>query len=53
MLTLADLLPADVDDDERSLVFERVGGAPAGRLERVDAPGVAVDRFSAGIWPMG
>ncbi|GKQ59582.1 hypothetical protein QMTAC487_34430 [Sphaerotilus sp. FB-3] len=48
VLTLADLLPADVDDDERSLVFERVGGAPAGRLERVDAPGVAVDRFSAG-----
>ena len=48
VLTLADLLPADVDDDERSLVFERVGGASAGRLERVDAPGVAVDRFSAG-----
>ena len=48
VLTLADLLPADVDDDERSLVFERVGGAPAGRLERVDAPGVAVERFSAG-----
>ncbi|MFM2347610.1 MAG: hypothetical protein RL654_2363, partial [Pseudomonadota bacterium] len=48
LLTLAELLPADVDDDGRSLVFELVGSASAGRLERVDVPGVAVERFSVG-----